>query len=80
MSQCIELSSGSVHPLAVPAESCPGFIVLDPAEYRAVLDAQTNFGWNLEAFEVAFGAGLMIFATGFGIGLIVQAIRRARTL
>lgn len=63
----------------VQPSQCTGSVLLDKTEYQALLDAQTNFGWDQTAFDAAVTGGFTFFAIGLGIGLIVQAIKRART-
>lgn len=76
---CTKTAMTIFEPSAVPASSCSGSVVLSAVEYTAVLDAQSNFGWNADAFDVGVQGVLMMFVTGIGIGLIVQQIRRMRT-
>lgn len=80
MALCVVLDGSVLAPNFSSPESCPGHLMLTGSEYTAILDAQTNFGWNEEAFAYGFLGVLSMFAIGFGVGLIVNILRRARTL
>lgn len=76
---CTKTAMRIFEPSAVQPNACPGSVVLSASEYVAVLDAQTNFGWNADAFDVGVQGVLMMFVTGVGIGLIVNLVRKMRT-
>lgn len=76
---CTKTAMVIMEPNGIQPSSCSSHVLLSSAEYTAVLDAQSNFGWNANAFDLAVYGSLLMFVTGLGIGWATSLIRRLRT-
>jgi hypothetical protein len=80
MALCISFTSwGSVQfPQASP-ESCPGFVVLDATEYKALKSFPDLWAFDVTLMGTVFAGALACWAAGLGVGLVITLIRKLRT-
>lgn len=75
---CTKTAMQVIEANGIQASNCSSHVLLSSAEYTSVLDAQSNFGWNGEAFDLAIYGSLLMFVTGLSVGWITSFLRRVR--
>lgn len=87
MAICLVLNAGQlVIDNQYNAESCPGYLLLDPHDYKTFVEAaEANSlisvfnDFSPETFGAGFGGVLLLFTTGLAAGFILNAIRKGKS-